>query len=692
MSSRTRDTADGSDADRGQSGRRRIRYRPDIEGIRAIALLLALLCHGGLALFAGGFVGVDMFFVISGFLITGLLLAESEGTGRISLTRFYAHRMKRLMPLATLVLVFTAIGSYLLFAAPQREIVAGDELTAALQVVNWHFAAQAVDYFGPETAASPVMHYWSLSIEEQFYIVWALALVAVTVFARRRRWSVRNTVLALVLIIWVSSLTYSAIYSAESPNAAYFSTFTRAWQIATGALIALLPIPAPGRRTSWLLSIGGAAAVLYSVLAFSSATVYPGLAGLLPVLGTAALIVAGLGREWEIPQRWLAVVPLVYVGGLSYAWYLWHYPVMIFGIAYWGSLRAWQTTALVLLAAIPAAISHHLIGQPLRYSKYLTRFPRRAMALGLACTAVAVVAAGTLAVTVPSLTAAPETDQLGASVLKPPRLQASAESVRPVPSGKGSRSDRGAVWDEGCMVEPEETQSGECVFGRPGGRRTVVLLGDSHAMHFFGMVERVAEKRDWRVVALNKAGCPPFDTPVFNPKVGREFEECRVWRERALQRIERDERPAVVFVAGSIWHKSMRDERIVSGPENVAALQQGYERVLARLAVTGARIIALKDLPKAPHDMTDCVAANMGDLKQCAFDQFGAEPDHFDVRAARRVDGVEPVDLSPAICAKGTCYGVIRNALVYRDNDHITWTFARTLAPWLERELDRDKN
>lgn len=692
MSSRTRDTADEGDTDR-RGERRRIRFRPDIEGIRAVALFLALLCHGGVVLFAGGFVGVDMFFVISGFLITGLLVAESESTGRISLKRFYAHRLKRLMPLATLVLIFTAIASIALFSAPQREILVGDELTAALQVINWHFAAQSVDYFGPETAASPIMHYWSLSIEEQFYVFWALALVGITAFASKRGWGVRNAVLAIVLVIWVTSLIYSAIYSAESPNAAYFSTFTRAWQIASGALIALIPIPAPGRRVSWILSIAGIAAITYSVLAFSPQTIYPGLAALIPVFGTSALIIAGLGKEWEIPQRWLALAPLVYIGGLSYAWYLWHYPVMIFGIAYWGELEVWATTALVFLAVIPAAISHHLIGQPLRYSKPLTQFPRRAVALGVTCTAVAVGVAGMLALTIPQLTAAPITETLGASTLEPPTLVASAEAVTPVPSGKGSRSDRGPVWEEGCMLQPDQTESGECVFGKPSGRRTVVLMGDSHAMHFFGMVEEVAKERDWRLVAFNKAGCPPFDTPVYNGKVGREYSECREWRQRTLERIEQKERPAIVFTAGSIWHKAMEGDDLIEDQEaNVEALQSGYERVLERLAATGARIIALKDLPKAPSDMTDCVAENMHDLKECAFDKFGAEPDHFDVRAARNVDGVESMDMSAALCSEGTCFGVINDALVYRDDDHITYTFARTLAPWLARKLDRSSN
>lgn len=686
------ETAEATGAEHRKGERRRIRFRPDIEGIRAVALFLALFCHGGVAVFDGGFVGVDMFFVISGFLITGLLVAEGESTGRVSLKRFYAHRMKRLMPLATLVLGFVVIGALVLMAAPRRDIVAGDELAAALQVVNWHFASQSVNYFGPEIDASPVMHYWSLSIEEQFYLVWAFALSGFALLARVFRWPLKKVVLAVVAVIWVASLIYSAIYSAEYPNEAYFSTFTRAWQIATGALIALLPIPAPGKRLAWILSITGAGAIAYSVLTFSEMTIYPGLIGLIPTLGTAALITAGLGKEWVIPQRWLALAPLVYIGGLSYAWYLWHYPVMIFGTVYWGGLPTWATTALVFAAVIPAALSHHLIGQPLRFSRTLTRFPRRALALGLGCTAAAVVGAGILSATLPTLTAAPETASLGALVLKSPKLQESAEAVRPPPTGRGSRSDRGAVWEQGCMVEPKETRSGECAFGDPDGKRTVVLFGDSHAMHLFGAVERLAEKRGWRLIALNKAGCPPYDTPVYNGKVGRVYRECEVWRERALQRIEGEMHPAAVFVAGSIWIKSMEDGEIVAGPDNIAALEQGYVRVLSRLAATGARVIAFKDLPKAPFDMTTCVAEHMDNLEKCSYDKRGADPNHFELRAARQVNGVEVVDLSPAICSKGTCFGVIRNAIVYRDNDHMTYTFSRTLAPWLSRSLGRNQS
>lgn len=668
---------------------RRIPYRPDIEGLRGAALLFALGAHGGVPVAAGGFVGVDIFFVISGFLITSLLVTEAERSGRISLRRFYAHRMKRLLPLAALVLVVTAAGGAVLLPPSQQEVVAVDVQSAALHIVNWQFVAQSVDYFGPETAASPVMHYWSLSIEEQFYLVWALALAGVVWGCGRTGRSLRSALILIVGALTLLSLAYSAWYSAEVPAAAYFSTLTRAWQIGAGALVALIALPAISPWWCWSLSLAGAAAIAYAVLGFDASTVYPGVAGLIPVLGTAALIVAGAGAARSVLQRLLTTRPMIYLGGVSYAWYLWHYPVMICGIAAWGPLPWQDTTLLVFAAGIPAVISHHLIGQPLRYSTHLTRFPARAVAAGTACTVVAVGAAVTLTLTAPNVSVASLDDAKGASKLRPPGLQRSADAVRPEPTQRAVRVDRGTVWDAGCMLKPPQTESGECAFGVPGARHTVALFGDSHAMHFFPALERVAKERRWRLLAFNKAGCPPYDTLVYNPEVGGEYHECREWQARVLKRLE-EERPRFVFTAGSIWHKLVEDgEMVRSARRNTAVLEPAYVRMLERLTAMGSQVVVLKDLPKAPHDMTDCVSANLDDLRACAFAEDNGNPDHFEVRAARELEGAELVDLTSAICAKGRCFGVIRNTLVYRDNDHMTATFAATLATWLDREVDR---
>jgi hypothetical protein len=281
-------------------------------------------------------------------------------------------------------------------------------------------------------------------------------------------------------------------------------------------------------------------------------------------------------------------------------------------------------------------------------------------------------------------------DVTGASKLKPPKLQASATAISPKPTSKDARGDRGPIWDEGCLAEPDATESGECVFGDRSSRQTVVLFGDSHAMANFGAVERVAEKRHWRLVALTKAGCPPYETGVFNPKVGREYRECDEWHEHALERIE-EERPELILTAGAIHYKPMEGGRQLPDGEVDGVLEGGYREMLERLREVGdgARIVAIKDLPRAPFDMTDCASEHLDDLRKCTFEPGPEYADSLDERAAKEVEGVSMVDLTPAICADGECFGVIGNALVYRDDDHMTYTFSRTLAPWLDRELRR---
>ena len=208
-------------------------------------------------------------------------------------------------------------------------------------------------------------------------------------------------------------------------------------------------------------------------------------------------------------------------------------------------------------------------------------------------------------------------------------------------------------------------------------------------MHWFGAVEKVAQERGWRLVALTKAGCPPYDATVYNGKVGGGFSECDEWRAKTIDRIVDEERPQIIFTGGSVRHRVVEDGKLLSGPPNSAALQDGYERVLERFAATGARVVAFEDLPQSPQDMTDCVSAHLDDLRQCAYDEDANPADHFEERATKDVDGVELFDFTPAICdEQRLCHGVIGNALVYRDNDHMTATFSRTLAPWLEQALD----
>jgi peptidoglycan/LPS O-acetylase OafA/YrhL len=646
-----------------------------------------LLCHAALPFAQGGFVGVDVFFVISGFLITRLLAAEIDRAGKIDLVRFYAYRVKRLMPMAALVLVFIAVGTVLFLPPAFEEVVSGDIVAAATYVVNWHLAAQAVDYFSAADP-SPVQHYWSLSIEEQFYVVWPVLLLGATWWWRRRGLPTRRALLAVTATVAIASLLCSVVLTAETPTAAYFSTLTRAWELALGGVLALVVLPRVPGWASWLLGFGGLAAIGWATHFYDATTPFPGSAALLPTLGAVALLVAGTASAKGPVTRMLELAPFRYVGRVSYSWYLWHWPFVVFGAALWGPLSVAETAALVAASWVPTAVSHALIEQRFRFSRVLRAHPWRTVALGPACAAVAVASAFGMARLSPQFEEAPASAVAGASKLHSPKLQASAKAISPKPTSKDARGDRGPIWDEGCLAEPQATESGDCVFGDRSSRRTVELFGDSHAMANFGAVDEVAKKRGWRLVALTKAGCPPFEAEVYNPKVGREYRECDEWHRHALERITQ-ERPALILTSGAIHYKPMADGRVLPDDETEGVLERGYRAMLERLRGTGSRIVALKDLPRAPFDMTDCASEHLDDLKRCSFEPGPEYADSLDERAAKEVTGVSMIDLTPAICSGEECFGVIGNALVYRDDDHMTYTFSRTLAPWLERELRR---
>jgi len=665
-------------------------FRPDIEGLRALAIVAVLLCHAGIPFVAGGFVGVDVFFVISGFLITRLLLNEVDRTGGVSLTRFYARRAKRLLPLSAVVLA-TVVALSLLLLSPVRGVeVSGDVISSALYTVNWHFASQSVDYFAQGTEPSPVQHLWSLAIEEQFYLVWPTLLLAVTWFWRRRGGSVRPVLWVTLAAVLAVSLAVGIHLTEEQPTAAYFSTFGRSWELAVGAALALLgAVKLPGAVAA-ALGWAGFGAIVYAILAFDAGTPFPGLAALVPTLGAACLVLSGASIYADAraaPARLLSLAPVRYVGRISYSWYLWHWPALVFATVIWGPLSLLAGLAVVAVSWIPTALTHHWVEEPFRRSKSLALFPRRGLAFGAACMAVAVVAGLMLSNLQPTLGVAPLADVQGAAALdEQPTPQQRATAVRPNPLQ--AREDRSQMFYDGCLVGTEGTESNHCVYGDPKGKRTVVLFGDSHAMQYFPAMEELARKHHWRLIALAKAECTPGENKVMSLTTGREYAECETWREGALRRIEATSGPTTVVMSGATDYTPIdADGGQPSGRARTATLEAGYVATLTRIHRAGMRTAVIKDPPAAASDVPSCVSQELENLESCAFRRVRDQAREYDARAARNTEGAHLIDLTGEICPAGVCRAVIGNALVYRDRSHLSATFARTLSPWIERGL-----
>jgi peptidoglycan/LPS O-acetylase OafA/YrhL len=374
------DVVSSSTAKRSDSGGR---FRPDIEGMRAIAVGLVLLFHGYGSPFTGGFVGVDVFFVISGFLITSLLLREQSKTGRVSILGFYARRVRRILPASALVVVATVVASYYFLGFIAGGDVATDAKWTAVFAANIHFGLIGTDYFGSQLPPSPLQHMWSLGVEEQFYVVWpGLFLVMVLLVRGARHRVAMAGVLAAIIGV---SFGWSVVQTMSNATWAYFSPLTRAWELALGALVAVMAPVIARLGPGWVvevLAVCGLVGIAASALLLTEATPYPGSVVALPVVSSAVLIAAGCADVNTVVGRVLAVRPMQWLGARSYSLYLWHWPFLIIAAQYVGQeLSPWQNSWLLLGAVIATALTYRLVENPVRRSRFLAS--RTGLSLGL---------------------------------------------------------------------------------------------------------------------------------------------------------------------------------------------------------------------------------------------------------------------------------------------------------------------
>lgn len=359
----------------------RTAFRPDIEGMRAIAVGLVLLFHGYGHPFTGGYVGVDVFFVISGFLITGLLLNEQTRSGRVSISRFYARRVRRILPASTLVVLATVFATYLWLGFITGNAAANDAKWTAVFAANFRFAVLGTDYLGSQLPPSPLQHMWSLGVEEQFYVVWPglFLLLGLMIRGSRHRAALAGALLAII----AASFAWSVLQTSDNQTWAYFSPFTRAWELGLGALLAVLTPVIATLRPGWLpnvLAIAGLGGITASALILTTATHFPGWAVAFPVLSTGLLIAAGCATQNTLVGRVLAVRPMQWLGARSYSLYLWHWPLLVIPAQYLTrDLSALEATGWLAVAVVASALSYRFIENPIRRSRVLA--PRTGLTL-----------------------------------------------------------------------------------------------------------------------------------------------------------------------------------------------------------------------------------------------------------------------------------------------------------------------
>jgi peptidoglycan/LPS O-acetylase OafA/YrhL len=719
-------TVSGSTTER-QQGRSSAqeRFRPDIEGLRAVAVLAVVLFHADVPGVGGGYVGVDVFFVISGFLITGLLWREASATGTVGLRRFYGARARRLLPASAAVGVITMLASVVLLPLLQVKSVIVDGITCALYVGNYWFIMRGVDYFASHKPPSPFQHYWSLGVEEQFYLVWPALIIGTAWLIRRvrRRTKVEATAsqrpfLVVLAVVAAVSFALSLAATPFAPAVAFFSRPTRAWQLAVGGLVALTVArwrrlsPRAGAVTGW----AGLALILLACTGLSSTTPYPGIAALLPTLGAALVIGAGCAMPTQGCGRALGLSPMRAMGRISYSWYLWHWPVLLLAPGLLGHPLGLvgRLTAAAVSGGL-AVFTLRFIENPLRFAAAVRRSPGRSLALGGAATAVAVSVGAALLVVVPTpvgrgapaapvtITAAtvPAGSDLAAYDAAVQRELAQVRAAVAASAGPKSvpsnlqppfadvEAEQKVFMGNGCLRTPLQGGQPECAAGDTASATTVALVGDSHAAMWNPAFQQIAAQRHWRLEMLSKAACPLMDLPATGfRRLVELFEHCQQWRGQIMARL-RAEHPRLVVV--SVWRGYGTDESLTNFHSYDAAWLDGLTRLVQQLRGMGAAVLVLGPAPDPHLEVPICLSSHLDDGTVCiparstAVNQAGITAES----TATKAGGGEYVDLTDLFCTSDRCPVIVGNTQVYVDDSHLTFEYSQLLAPVMGALADR---
>lgn len=651
-------------------------FRSDIEGLRGIAVLIVVAFHCAVPGFGGGFVGVDVFFALSGYLITGLLLREVESTSRIGLLNFYARRARRLLPASALVLLFTLIMSALILA-PQELLFAGRAAQAtALYLSNVFFAINAADYFSPSVETNPMLHTWSLAVEEQFYLLWPF-LIVLTV----QLWKSRRALVAVLAALTVASLACCIWLTYRGVTEAFYELPARAWEFGAGGLAASIPVVALRRapRTWLALGIIGLATVVGSAHFISAADRFPGWVAALPVCGTIAVLLAGTASkhavsEADISARALGVAivldtaPLQLLGKLSYSWYLWHWPLLVFAVALVPDISIAGRCMAAGVALILAAMAYRWVESPVRFHPRLRKRP--VLTLGLA----AVLTVCTVATSIGF-------KRLAGTLANAPQMRLVTAATTDI-----ARMPRAQ-----CVSLGESSEIKPCIFAASGSSTTIVLFGDSHAIQWMDPLQIIASAHQWKLVSIVKSGCPAADITV--PAAGDAFRTaCKTWRAAALRKITALHPALVILASATIY---LDDSRRNGGhPTSPMMWREGSKRTIGTLDDAGIEVAVMRDTPRPEVDIPTCLgrvvthrwypraACNLNRASALRPAAFNAE-----LAAAEGRTRVHFLDLTDEICDSVYCPAVKNDRIVYRDDNHLTGSFAASLAPALEARL-----
>lgn len=673
-------------------------YRPEIDGIRTIAVLVVVAFHAELHAMAGGFLGVDVFFVLSGFLITGLLVDGFE-SGRLRLRDFYSRRVRRLLPASLMVVVVTS-GLWLLTATViERTPIQGDATSAALSVSNWRFAVKATDYFAAQDAPSPFLHFWSLSAEEQFYLVWPAAIALAYLWSRRRGRDAARVVAVVAAVLTVASLVSLALTTrAGAASFAYFGTHNRAYQLLGGASLALWLRRT--RRThvlpsGWHVPAQVAAVACLAVFSTSLVSLGAGGRGLVTAVATLVLLAALEDGTRSPVHRWLASTPMVAIGKISYGVYLVHWPLLLL-VRKFVSTDPWTGVALGVSGSIGlATISYFLLEQPIRTSDWLDRRGRAVLAGGVACSLAIglVIAPQVLAVEArPRFVAdvtpgpAPQTTVPSGSTSVVP--DTSGTTTPPLPfeldvTTMPSLDDIQASETDGPQLPcPADPIPGVCRVVDGSRDRVILVVGDSHLKTFKYHFAEYAKRHDATMYLWYEPGCP-WQQGVYVD--GRWAAKCVPHQKELYETTLPMMRPDLVVVLNDAYDDPSYPRPLAVGPDLRVVdpgptLTEAYAPSLKAIRTYADHVLIVRPWPSIAFNPRDCLAGASA-VSDCAATAAELPSWPAALAAVDAIPGTGIIDLNPLICPRlPVCDAAVNGVVVRYDRDHVTYPYGQLIA------------
>ena len=607
---------------------------PQIQALRALAAGLVLIYHAKWV--DGGYIGVDIFYVISGFLITGILIRELDSKSTISLVAFYARRTKRLLPASFLVIFVTGIAALILLPASMRQSLGKDLIAASTYVSNFLFALWENDYQNLNSTPSPFIHFWSLAVEEQFYIFWPLFILILFRLGKHR------AVFYGVLATLFGSFLFSLYLTERAPIWAFYILPTRAWELAAGALLVFLP---ELKKFRPIVALFAFVALCISTFIFDKTTPFPGIAALAPVVATVLLLASR--------SKWPPVIDVVaqsratqWLGAISYPLYLWHWPVLVIPAIYLGEeLTVIQTVPLLALTVLLAGLTHRYVEAPMREVKLSHR---KVFTFAAIATTASILIGGLTYI------------QHSNTIAVKSGITVSLDEVRSKPK----------INDDGCHIHIRQTVSPRCEYGDLTSDETIVLYGDSHAAQWFPALDLIGKKRGIKIVSLTKSACPSAEV-IKELSSQYDVEDCQAFRDSSVARINKIKPLAVILTGMQPFTAPYSDESARTW------WLAGETKVFNRIKSATKFPIYLTDTPLPQVDIPDCLVADRG-----------AKCDTSRPVAAEVAPGLIPINPTPWLCTD-KCPAVVDGIVAYRDKSHLTVEMSKHLSVQLENALLR---